>query len=417
MTLRPLPAGDLGVFRGGSGFPLRFQGGRTGDLPFFKVSDMNLAGNEIFMTRANNYITEQQRKQIGAVRIPAGAIVLAKVGAAVFLERKRILSQDSCIDNNMVAFVADNSRIGTRYAHHILTNTALARLVATTALPALSGSALKAMELSVHEDLCEQSRVAEVLSDTDELVDLLTRVVAKKEAIKQGLMQELLTGRTRLPGFDGEWAKRRLADIATKIQDGTHFSPVLGGTQFRYITSRNIGLGQMRLGVIDTISEAEHRKIYARCDTAYGDLLLTKDGANTGNAAINPFHEEISLLSSVAFVRCDPAAASEVFVMYYLLSHHGRQQVRDAMAGNAITRLTLAKIRNLVVPTPSADEQRAIAGVIADADDELAALRARIEKAKAIKQGMMQELLTGRTRLPIPEPAGVRGPPTRRQAA
>ena len=248
----------------------------------------------------------------------------------------------------------------------------------------------------------EQKLIAQYLDDADSGAAALKRLIAKKEAIKQGLMQELLTGRTRLPGFDGEWGERRLDDLATKIQDGTHFSPALGGAQFRYITSRNIGLGRMRLDLVDTISETEHRKIYARCDTAYGDLLLTKDGANTGNAAINPFHDEISLLSSVAFVRCDPAVAAEVFVMYYLLSHNGRQQVRDAMAGNAITRLTLAKIRDLSVPTPPVDEQRAIAKVLTDADDELTALRARLEKAKAIKQGMMQELLTGRTRLPVP---------------
>ena len=109
MASRIMSAGDIGTFRGGSGFPVKYQGKKSGDLPFFKVSDMNSAGNELFMSRANNYISESRRKSLGAVRVPAGAIVFAKVGAAVFQERKRILAQDSCIDNNMSAFIVDET--------------------------------------------------------------------------------------------------------------------------------------------------------------------------------------------------------------------------------------------------------------------------------------------------------------------
>ncbi len=150
----------------------------------------------------------------------------------------------------------------------------------------------------------------------------------------------------------------------------------------------------MRLEAVETISEPEHRKIYGRCDTRFGDLLITKDGANTGNAALNPFREEISLLSSVAFIRCDPRKASEAYILQYLLSCQGRQQINNAMAGNAITRLTLAKIRNLVVPMPEVGEQRALAQVLGDADSEIAALRARLRKICDVKRGIMQELLT-----------------------
>ena len=107
---RTVPAGEVGRFRGGSGFPLRFQGQPSGEIPFFKVSDMNLAGNERHMTRANHYISEVVRKQLGATLCPAGSIVFAKVGAAVFLERKRILAQPSCIDNNMAALCSNRHR-------------------------------------------------------------------------------------------------------------------------------------------------------------------------------------------------------------------------------------------------------------------------------------------------------------------
>ena len=197
-----------------------------------------------------------------------------------------------------------------------------------------------------------------------------------------------------------DWATLPLSEVSAKIQDGTHFSPALGGSDYRYITSKNIGAGRLRTNAIELISEAEHRKIYRRCDTRFGDLLLTKDGANTGNVAINTFTDEISLLSSVAFIRADPRKAIESYLLQYLLSAPGQKQMENAMAGNAITRLTLAKIRALRVPLPKVEEQRRIAAALADADELIATLEFLIAKKQAIKQGMMQELLTGRTRLP-----------------
>jgi type I restriction enzyme, S subunit len=195
------------------------------------------------------------------------------------------------------------------------------------------------------------------------------------------------------------WDIRTLDDVSVKIQDGTHFSPTLGGSAYRYITSRNIGYGRLRLDSVEMISESEHRKIYRHCDTRTGDLLLTKDGANTGNAAINSFTEEISLLSSVAFIRANHRRAIEAYILQYLLSTPGRKQIEDAMAGNAITRLTLAKIKALRVPMPPVDEQRRIAAALGDADDLIAVLERMVAKQRAIKMGMMQQLLTGRIRL------------------
>lgn len=91
--------GDLGIFRGGNGFPEKYQGNLSGEYPFYKVSDMNNIGNESQMTNSNNWIDHSTRQEIKATIFPANTIVIAKIGAALFLERKRILTQESCIDN------------------------------------------------------------------------------------------------------------------------------------------------------------------------------------------------------------------------------------------------------------------------------------------------------------------------------
>ena len=115
-------AGDIGRFRGGNGFPLRFQGETASGYPFYKVSDMNNEGNDTFMFDSNNWISEGIRKQLGATAFPADTIIFAKVGAAVFLERKKILTKPSCIDNNLCGLVLDKSRTHVRFVHYSLLN-------------------------------------------------------------------------------------------------------------------------------------------------------------------------------------------------------------------------------------------------------------------------------------------------------
>lgn len=190
-------AREIGVFRGGNGFPLEAQNAKVGDYPFFKVSDMNNEGNETFMTTANHWISEHTRKRLGANAFPANAIVFAKVGAAIFLERKKILGHPSCIDNNMAAFVVDENCVDVRFVHTLLLSKKLGSLVATTALPALNGKQLGDMTL-ILPPLPEQTAIAEVLTEMDAELAALQRRREKTRALKQAMMQELLTGRTRL---------------------------------------------------------------------------------------------------------------------------------------------------------------------------------------------------------------------------
>ena len=191
-------AGDIGRFGSGSGFPLRFQGQAQGDYPFFKVSDMNRDGNDVFLTKSGNYITDNTRRLLGAVAFPPKSIVFAKVGAAVFLDRKRILAQPSCLDNNMAAFVITDERVDTSFVYFLFLTIRFSAFASTTALPALSGTALSRIQIPL-PPLPEQRAIAAVLSDVDELIGSLERRLDKTRAIKQGMMQQLLTGSIRLP--------------------------------------------------------------------------------------------------------------------------------------------------------------------------------------------------------------------------
>lgn len=197
-----------------------------------------------------------------------------------------------------------------------------------------------------------------------------------------------------------EWSSAPCSELCIKIQDGTHFSPKIRGNDFLYITSKNIRFGYLDIATADRIDAKQHETIYKRCDVKCGDLLLTKDGANTGNAALNTLTEQFSLLSSVALLRFDEKSHSAAYFLQQFLSNTGQRRMKDAMSGNAITRLTLEKIRKLRLPVAPLSEQRAIAQALSDVDALIAALDRLIAKKRDVKQATMQQLLTGKTRLP-----------------
>lgn len=399
------PAGDVGYFKGGSGFPTRFQGAKSGELPFFKVSDMNLPGNEIFMRRANNYISESMRQRLGATRIPAGAIIFAKVGAAVFLERKRILTQDSCIDNNMAAFVVDPTTLDGRFAHYLLTFFRLSGLVATTALPSLNSSQLRSIPLRLPTRLDEQRRISGALADVDDLIGSLDRQIAKKRFVKDGLMHELLTGRSRLPGYSGPWTEVGVAELL-EFKNGLnkasqyfgHGTPIVN---FMDVMRAPVITAERVKGLVSLT-----RDEIARFSARRGDMFFTRTSESVdeiGTAAVLVDDIRHAVFSGFVLRGRPIAPVNTTFLAYQFQLPSVRRQV-IATASYTTRALTnggsLGRVRVLL---PSTDEQAAIAAVVADADAELAALERRLASVRSIKTGIMQELLTGRTRLAVEE--------------
>lgn len=195
-----------------------------------------------------------------------------------------------------------------------------------------------------------------------------------------------------------DWEFRALFDICEMIQDGTHFSPTSKGGTYRYVTSKNIRFGKMDLSECEYISEEEHKQIYQRCPVKTGDVLLTKDGAKTGNAALNILNEPFSLLSSVVVVRAKPHIASNKYLLQTILSPRMQYIIKDSMAGQAITRLTLTTIKGLHIPLPKIDEQHKIAAILGSWDTTIEHTEKLIAAKVKRKRGLMQQLLTGKKR-------------------
>ena len=222
----------------------------------------------------------------------------------------------------------------------------------------------------------EQRAIAEVLSDVDGLINALDALIAKKRAIKQATMQQLLTGKTRLPGFSTPWQTKRLEAI-TKIQKGS------------LITEKSVVPG-----VIPVIAGGQKPAYYHNTANRTGKTItVSASGAYAGFVALynQPiFASDCSTISESSRYSID-------FIYYYLVFN--QSVIYNAQTGGAQPHIHPVDLMPLMVDLPELPEQRAIATVLSDMDAEIAALEHRRDKTIAIKQGMMQQLLTGNVRL------------------
>jgi type I restriction enzyme S subunit len=225
--------------------------------------------------------------------------------------------------------------------------------------------------------LPEQRAIAAALSDMDALIAALTRLIAKKRDLKQAAMQQLLTGRTRLPGFSGEWPRVRIRDLLSYerpdryIVRDTEYSkrgdvPVLTANK-----SFILGYTMEDFGI------CSHLPVIVFDDFTTDSKYVTFPFKVKSSAIklLRPKHDEVDLR----------------FVF-------GRMQLIQFSLGDH-KRYYISEYQNLELTVPDPAEQTAIAAVLSDMDAEIAALEQRLAKTRALKQGMMRELLTGRTRL------------------
>ena len=184
--------GEIGKFAGGCVFNEHEQGGVEG-VPFYKVSDMNLEGNEIQMTVANNYVTQEQISRLGYTVIDKDAIIFAKVGAAIALERKRF-AKNFIIDNNMLAFVPNGNPWFMKYWFDSII---LSKYIQVGALPSYNASDLAIIRLRLPSP-SEQDAISKVLLNSDKEIEIQKQKLAALQEQKKGLMQVLLTGKRRV---------------------------------------------------------------------------------------------------------------------------------------------------------------------------------------------------------------------------
>lgn len=256
--------------------------------------------------------------------------------------------------------------------------------------------------------LPEQRAIAGVLMDVDALIGSLEALIAKKRSIKQAAMQQLLTGRTRLPGFSGQWKNVALDAVATRTAG--HWGAGQPSNQTPY-PIRVVGAGDISprgrlLGFSDRYF-SQTQVSTASC--AIGDIVITSSGNGLGKTWLVD-RPGMAGSNFVRVLRANRNRADGCYLAYSLRSHRAHERLIEHTATSAYPNLLPSFFADSWIPLPPYLEQRSIAAVLSDMDAQIAALERRLAKTRAVKQGMMQQLLTGSIRLPIPDAIGEDGP-------
>jgi type I restriction enzyme S subunit len=244
--------------------------------------------------------------------------------------------------------------------------------------------------------LPEQRAIAAALSDVDALLGGLDRLIAKKRDLKQAARQQLLTGQTRLPGFSGEWSELEFGEIASIRNAKVVASSVPSGTQCVELESIG-GEGSGRLLMSTDATGMSSKYSFKKGDVLFGRL----------RAYLRKYWH--ATFDGICSTEIWPLVARDMRLcgafLHLLVQTDDFVNAAGVSYGTHMPRSDWTVLKKLVVRLPPLPEQTAIAAVLSDMDAELAALEARRDKTRDLKQAMMQELLSGKTRLVKPETA------------
>jgi len=407
--------GEVCKFKGGNGFREELQRQNSGDYPFIKVSDMELPENKRFIVEANNWIDEQTRKREAFTIFPKNSIIFAKVGAALLLNRRRILSRETCIDNNMMAAVPNS--IEYSFLFYVLSGINFGDFVQSGAVPSINQSQMSGIQFYLPPK-SGQTKIAEILSTVDRAIEQTEALIAKQQRIKTGLMQDLLTrgidehGNPRseqthqfrdspLGRIPVEWEVGELESVAEFVTSGSRgWAQYYSADGAIFLRIGNLTRNHINLRFEDIVF-VNPPKISEGKRTAVliGDLLISIT-ADLGIIGVIPEgFDEGYVNQHIALVRLSPDKVNSRFIGWFLSGRGGQTQFEKLNESGAKAGLNLPTIRKLLIPITVQVEQEKIAEIFDTNSKMIKDFFLKLQKLLSLKTALMQDLLTGKKRV------------------
>lgn len=380
----------------------------VGDIPFYKIGTFG-GEADAYISRQlfEEYKSKYPYPKIGDVLISAAGTI----GRVVVFDGEEAYYQDS----NIVWLNINKAKISNSFLYYFYQNTEWNSLEGST-IKRLYNNDLLSKKIAIPKSTAEQTAIATALSDTDALISSLQTLIAKKKAIKLSAMQNLLSGKIRLPEFaqrpDGspktthqtelgcvpeDWEVVELGDVLSRVLNkkvDAPFFTFIGmqdvSEEARVINQTVLPITQLKSGLTyfekNDVLVAKITPCFENGKGGYAHNLKTQIGFGS-----TEFH----------ILRANQHADAE-FIYYWTINPKFRQQLALDMVGSAgHKRVPFQALQQFKIPLPSKPEQTAIAQLLSDMDAEIGALECRLKKTQALKQGMMQALLTGKIRLPL----------------
>ncbi|MCB4975385.1 restriction endonuclease subunit S [Streptococcus mutans] len=378
--------GEVGFAKSGTGFPDAEQGGMEG-IPFFKVSDMNIKGNENNLVVANNYVTDEQiRRKKWNVIDDVPAIFFAKVGAAVMLNRKRLVRLPFLLDNNTMAYIFDKSLWDCDFGKTIFETINLTKLTQVGALPSYNASDVEAIKIYLPQRE-EQSAIGTFFRQLDELLTLHQRKLDEVKNLKKSLLQKMFPKNgeripeVRFPEFIDAWEQRKLGEEVT-FYNGRAYkqSELLDKGKYRVVRVGNFNTND-RWYYSDL--ELEENKFIDCGDLLY--LWATSFGPEIWKYDKAIYHYHIWKLVIKNFDKIN-----KYYLYTWLLQD--KERISQNTNGTTMVHVTKGMIEERVFDFPPLPEQEAIGTFFRQLDELLTLHQRKLEHLQSLKKALLQQM-------------------------
>jgi type I restriction enzyme S subunit len=388
-----------------------------GEIPVVRVINLSFEGK--FIEKDLVFISQQKAKKLSRSKVVTGDIIIAKTGATIgkcgifpnsFLEG---IIASSCMKVSIDKTKANNLFLlfwlVSRHGQNAIINSALG-----TTRTTINITPFKNLKIPL-PPLPEQQKIAEILETIDNAIEKTDKIIEKYKRIKQGLMQDLLTkgidenGNIRnekthkfkdspLGRIPEEWEVVRLGEVSNKIIDGTHFTPQYSEDGIPFLRVVDLQGSTVNLDNVMRISPQEHRILSKRCFPEYGDILLSKNGT-IGISKVVDWKWEFSIFVSICLIKPKHEKVINIYLKYFLDSEWIKKQIVKSTKQLSVVNLHLEEIREFFILLPPLPEQQRIAEILSQTDQTIEKEQQYKEKLQKIKQGLMQDLLTGKVRV------------------
>jgi len=373
--------GQLGTFKSGIGFSDSQQGGTEG-IPFFKVSDMNNIGNETEMRNANNYVTQEQiMKNSWKVINETPAIIFAKVGAALMLNRKRLVTRPFLIDNNTMSYSFDELW-DKDFGLTLFQTINLPKYAQIGALPSYNASDIAMIKVNV-PDVQEQSAIGSLFRTLDDLLTNYKDNLANYQSLKASMLSKMFpkAGQTvpeiRLDGFEGEWETKILSEVTNITMGQSPKSENYTDNPNDYILvqgNADIKGNQVvpRLWTTEVTKTAE-----------IGDIILTVR-APVGDIGKTDYN--------VVIGRGVAAIKGNDFIFYTLEKMKMTGFWNRFSTGSTFESISSNDIKEAIIQIPTLEEQQAIGAYFSNLDNLINSHQEKISQLETLKKKLLQDM-------------------------
>lgn len=371
------------IYSGESPSKIKFKGE---GIPYYKVDDLNQFDK--YMGKSKLIADSHSIKKT----VPKNSLIFPKRGAAILTNKVRILTQESYFDTNIMGVEVKEDEINLEFLYYYIVKRGLYKIADTSTIPQLNNKHIEPL-LFPKPELKEQKKISEVLSTWDKAIELKEKLIEQKKQQKKGLMQKLLTGEVRLPGFNDKWIKVEFGKVLKFLKK----EPVKNPQDYYLLTVK------LHLKGVDATDKKPNvttngRPYYLR---EPNELLIGRQNFHNGGIGIVP-EDMKNYVASNAISSVGAIKGNLRFYYYYLSNANLYKRIEHIIGGTGQKEISESMMKKLKLFIPQSEkEQTAIANVLGMVDKEIDLLEEELLQLKQQKKGLMQLLLTGKVRVKV----------------